>query len=399
MKLLQSNLFLIILFFSCTRIWRIHAFHLQQSVLNSLTTTPCLLSGPNDVMTHKMYHRSHAINLNMIPRGGQTVAPTTATPTMSDSVRKSSSLQSSNLPNVAPTFHNAPFLQSMSIFAGVNALGFIISLATGSHLHLDLLGTGAFALASLPALLFTTATTTATSVPSRRRVFLSTAAVCTWSVKLAGFLFFRASQVKTDGRLDDTLSTVSGTFGFWLISFLWGVICSLPHTLGTTSSKQGNRITLVVGGILYVLGLVTESLADYQKWMFKNQHPGKFCNEGLWSVSQHPNFFGNLLLWSGIFIMNSDSLIGQNVNVNVAGGKGGILSWLWRAKRLFVAMLSPCFMWMLFSGQANGSITNAVELAHQKYGNDPAFQEYIQGVPQIIPNLASWLKQLSFRKR
>jgi steroid 5-alpha reductase family enzyme len=248
------------------------------------------------------------------------------------------------------------------------------------------LGTGAFALASLPTLFSENCPTT--------RIFISSAAVFTWSTKLAGFLFFRALKLKTDGRLHDTLSTVNGTFGFWLISFLWGVICSLPHTLGATSSATGSSVSLILGGILYLLGLVTESMADYQKWIFKNNHPGKFCNVGLWSISQHPNFFGNLLLWSGILIMNSDSLVerGMSSEGSSGGGGVGILSFLWSARRLFVAFLSPLFMWTLFSGQANGSLTNAVELAHKKYGNDPKFQEYVQTVPKIIPNLACWLK-------
>jgi steroid 5-alpha reductase family enzyme len=101
---------------------------------------------------------------------------------------------------LALTFDNAPFTGSLSIYAAINALGFVISILTGSHLHLDLLGTGAFTLASLPTLL------SATSL----RVALSSAAVCTWGAKLAGFLFFRALKVKTDGRLDGTLSTASG---------------------------------------------------------------------------------------------------------------------------------------------------------------------------------------------
>jgi hypothetical protein len=97
-------------------------------------------------------------------------------------------------------FDNAPLQQSSLIFLATNALGFLISVFTGSHIHLDLLGTGAFALASLPTLL-----------SSCSRVSLSSAAVFVWGSKLASFLFFRALKVKTDGRLDDTLSTVSGT--------------------------------------------------------------------------------------------------------------------------------------------------------------------------------------------
>jgi len=276
-------------------------------------------------------------------------------------------------------FNNAPFTQSISIYTGINLLGFAISILTGSHLHLDLLGTGAFAIASLPAL-FSSACT---------RVTVSSAAVCIWGVKLAGFLFFRALKVKTDGRLDDTLSTTSGTFGFWFISLVWGVICSLPHTIGTTSTSPGSPITLAIGGTVFVLGLATESLADYQKWCFKMTKPGQFCNEGLWSISQHPNHFGNLLLWSGILIMNSDSLIGS-------GGDGNFLSTLWSARRLLVALLSPMFLWALFSGQANGTITNTVELANNKYGKDPAYQAYLKSVPKIIPNIRNWMKQLCF---
>ena len=109
-------------------------------------------------------------------------------------------------------FDNAPFTQSSLIILGANAVGFFISLLTGSHLHLDLLGTGAFALASLPTLLSSHCTS--------MRVTLSSAAVVTWGTKLASFLFFRALKVKTDTRLDDTLSTVSGTCEYIMYIYL-----------------------------------------------------------------------------------------------------------------------------------------------------------------------------------
>jgi len=188
------------------------------------------------------------------------------------------------------------------------------------------------------------------------------------------------------------------TVGFWWISFLWGIICSLPHAIGATSLEPGSSVTITLGGIVYLLGLVTESMADYQKWVFKSKYPGQFCDKGLWSISQHPNLFGNLLVWTGIFIINSDSLMKHGImNGSVdggGGGSGGVLSFLWGARYFLVSMLSPLFLWILFTGQANGSITNAVELAHKKYGNDPSFHEYTQRVPKIIPNFFKWLKQL-----
>lgn len=276
------------------------------------------------------------------------------------------------------SFGDTPFKASTVIFAATNALGFVISIFTGSHVHLDLLGTGAFTLASIPGLL----------APSSLRVFLSSGAVAIWGTKLASFLFFRALKVKHDVRLDGTLSTTSGAATFWVISFLWGIICSLPHTLGTTSTSAGNPITLAIGSTVYLLGLATESKADYQKWIFKKQNPGKFCNEGLWSVSQHPNFFGNLLLWAGIYIMNIDSFI-QPVNEG-----NSILSALSGSWKAWVALLSPLFMWSLFYGQSSGAIMTSVEMANKKYGSDVTYIEYVKNVPLIIPRIFNWLKSL-----
>lgn len=165
--------------------------------------------------------------------------------------------------------------------------------------------------------------------------------------------------------------------------------------MGTTSSNPGSPIALTVGGVIYVLGLVTESLADYQKWQFKNANPGQFCNAGLWSVTQHPNFFGNLVLWFGILIMNADSLIVIPDSVADGGGViSNMLSTLWASRRACIALLSPLFMWTLFSGQATGTMMNSVKLANSKYGSDPSYQSYVKDVPLIFPNFFDWLRKL-----
>lgn len=282
---------------------------------------------------------------------------------------------------VEPTdlFNNSNLYQSIGIYTVTNAVGLLISLLTGSHKHLDLLGSGSFALAAIPTLL----------VSSSRRVILSSSAVAIWGTKLACFLCFRAFKLKRDDRLEDMLSSFQGVTQFWTISLVWNIICSLPHTLGTTSSKEGSPISLWIGTIVYTLGLFTETRADIEKWRFKRQNPGTFCSIGLWSVSQHPNFFGNLLLWLGILVMNSDSLIEP-----IRSG-AGFFHIIWGYKWLLLSFLSPLFMWTLFNGQAKGELTNSVQLATKKYGNDPAYADYIRSVPLIVPNsITSWLKTL-----
>jgi steroid 5-alpha reductase family enzyme len=280
--------------------------------------------------------------------------------------------------HLTPTsFGNGPFWEFNQIIAAVNLLGFITSVVSGgSHLHLDLLGTGAFALSAIH-------TGLASDIP---RVQLSAGLVSLWGTKLASFLFWRALQLKHDNRLSTTLSTVTGTATFWFVSLLWGVIASFPHSLGATSSYNIPILKspcAIVGVILFLLGLLTETTADIQKWIFKANNPGKFCNVGLWSISQHPNWLGNLMLWSGILLLNAPALIDPPP---LAGNTTNLLQFLWRFKRLAVAALSPLFLYTLFSGQASGSITNAQELVMTKYGKDPEFRTYQDMVPLIVLN-------------
>jgi hypothetical protein len=56
-------------------------------------------------------------------------------------------------------------------------------------------------------------------------------------------------------------------------------------------------------------------------------------------------------------------------------------------KRVAISLLSPLFMTWLFRGEADGTITNAVELSKKRYGDDPNFKKYIDTVPLIVPKL------------
>ena len=286
-----------------------------------------------------------------------------------------------------------PFWKTCGIYVACDVLGFIISYVTGSHVHLDLIGTGAFAVATLPTLLQDSASTTQ---------YFSSMAVLLWSTRLASFLFYRATQVGNDKRLETMLSNVPGMIQFWGITLLWNIFCSLPHNLGLLSSSTSTTasaattaggldptIFLKAGGFVYVVGLIIEVTSDFQKWFFKKSNPGKFCNVGMFKYSQHPHYFGNLVLWAGIFIMNLPGLIDTTTSVpptpESASTLSIILSKVWSYRKVILSLLSPIFMWSLFSGQANGTATNAMELATTKYGNDPNYKVYLERTPKIIP--------------
>jgi len=265
-------------------------------------------------------------------------------------------------------------LKSAAIFGSANALGFGISAATGSHLHLDLIGTGVFAVAAVAT----------AGADARQRC--SAGAVALWAVKLSSFLFYRALQTQHDGRLTEILSTTSGAAGFWFISFAWGWVVSLPHTIaaGVPAAGRprfGGPLDMLGLG-LFAAGLLTETAADYTKWCFKADpaNRGRFCDAGIWAASQHPNWFGNLALWSGIFLLNVPTLA-----ADLPAGAG----WLRRGARLLGGAASPLFLLSLFYGQATDAIANQAELARRRYASDPSYAAYEQRTPLVVPTIAS----------
>lgn len=88
------------------------------------------------------------------------------------------------------------------------------------------------------------------------------------------------------------------------------IVTLLPSLLMVMKSKQPRVNALDwIGWTMWVVGFATEVLADYQKSQFRSDpaNAGKFINTGLWSISRHPNYFGEILLWSGLFVSASSS--------------------------------------------------------------------------------------------
>ena len=260
--------------------------------------------------------------------------------------------------------------------------------ATGWHYHLDLIGTGVFAVAAL-------ALRGATLAQG-----CSAGAVALWACKLASFLFFRALQTKRDGRLEDTLATTSGQVGFWTISFLWGWVVSLPHTLAAmvpVSERAPFGPVHIAGLVLFAAGFCVESAADWQKWTFKANaaNRDRFCDVGVWRLCQHPNWFGNLLLWSGIFVLNVPTLAA--IGPATMLGPLRIPAWLGAGTRLLTAAVSPLFLLALFSGQANGTppLNKGYDMTLAKFGGDSAWQAYNGKTPVLLPSprsVLAWVK-------
>ena len=114
---------------------------------------------------------------------------------------------------------------------------------------------------------------------------------------------------------------------------------------------------------IWLGGFLLEVTADAQKARFA-QDPaqrGRFIQSGLWAWSRHPNYFGEIVLWTGLFVAGLHSY---------QGGQ-------------WVAVLSPLFVTLLLT-RVSG-IPLLERRADKRWGSDPSYQAYKSRTPVLIP--------------
>ena len=132
-----------------------------------------------------------------------------------------------------------------------------------------------------------------------------------WAIRLGTFLFRRIHKDGEDKRFRTIKTSASQFFMTWTLQGMWVSLCS-ACALTAMASDQGLIINawFYIGSFLFLFGLTVEIVADYQKTIFRKYHKNKddFIKTGLWSLSRHPNYLGEIILWLGISSSKSSLL-------------------------------------------------------------------------------------------
>ena len=130
--------------------------------------------------------------------------------------------------------------------------------------------------------------------------------VLLWAFRLGMFLFFRIRSAGEDSRFKVIKTNFLQFLMTWSLQGLWVCVTCGAALAAITSDKEAPLgLFFLAGSILWFIGFFVEVLADHQKSQFNREpaNSGKFICTGLWAWSRHPNYFGEIMLWSGLAIL------------------------------------------------------------------------------------------------
>ena len=185
-----------------------------------------------------------------------------------------------------------------------------------------------------------------------------------WALRLGSFLFLRIRKAGEDSRFTTIKKDFSVFFLTWNLQGLWVLFTLFGALTILTSNNNSNfGILDIIGVLIWIIGFVIEVVSDRQKSEFKNNksNAGQFIQSGLWKYSRHPNYFGEILIWTGMAV----------IGVTIYSGLG----WL--------GLISPFFVFVILNYISGVRLLE--KQANERWGSNNAYQSYKQKTPVLFP--------------
>ncbi len=185
-----------------------------------------------------------------------------------------------------------------------------------------------------------------------------------WGARLSVYLYW--TRWRRGGR-DPRYQALEAKWGsnglmgryylFYQLQALVVALLLLPVIIRVGLGSPALGFWDILGGIVFIVGLAGEVLADYQLLTHKAQSASVY-RAGLWAYSRHPNYFFEWLVWVGV------ALIAFSV------GRWGLLG-----------LISPVLMYALLVYVTG--IPHAEAQSLRRHGN--AYRDYQHDVPAFFP--------------
>jgi steroid 5-alpha reductase family enzyme len=195
------------------------------------------------------------------------------------------------------------------------------------------------------------------------RGLLAALLVTLWGIRLAIHIYMRNRGKPEDPRYRKWREDWGGQavirafFQIFLLQGMLMIIISLPVTFIIFSGQHPFSVFDILGVFVWTTGFAFEAAGDYQLVQYKRDpsSSGKIMTQGLWAYTRHPNYFGEVTLWWGLYI----------IALSVPAGWATILG-----------PLTITFLILKVSG---------IPLLEEKYEDNPEFQAYKRRTSAFFP--------------
>jgi steroid 5-alpha reductase family enzyme len=143
------------------------------------------------------------------------------------------------------------------------------------------------------------------------RGFLVATLVAIWGSRLSMYLYERNHGKPEDSRYQAIRARFGPSFSWkslYVVFGLQGLLIALVSLPVQAAIFEGGNLGNFerVGTVLWAVGMVFESVGDWQLSKFKADpsNQGRVMNRGLWRYTRHPNYFGDFCIWWGFFLFS-----------------------------------------------------------------------------------------------
>ena len=187
-----------------------------------------------------------------------------------------------------------------------------------------------------------------------------------WALRLGIYLFRRVRNDGKDVRFEQAKRHFLWFLQYWMGQALWVSLTACAAIIAILSPEDDTLPVLaMVGMALWLSGFTIESIADYQKRAFrKENNPSEaFIHTGLWARSRHPNYFGEITLWTGIAVIALNTLNGIE----------------------YITLISPVFVYILLTRMSGVNMLERI--ADERYGHLEQYKKYKENTPVLFLKL------------
>ena len=201
-------------------------------------------------------------------------------------------------------------------------------------------------------------------------VLIQLALFVLYGARLSGFLLVRefknASFRKTDVAKDTLSKNKENKMPVFVLFFIWLIVAILyvaqvSPMLFRIVNRSTDLVLPIVGVVISVFGILLESVADHQKSEQKRERPDMVAMKGLYRVVRCPNYLGEIIFWTGVFVSGISTYegVGQWITAIIA----------------YVAIV-----YIMFNG------AQRLEKRQMKrYGDNREYNDYANKTPIILP--------------